>query len=357
MEPKKNIGRNELCTCGSGKKYKNCCYNQKPVTAGLQFNEKTFDPYRLNQEIAYVGELGKKREEFAKNQEKQLKSLNDFIYKQQIEEVQNSERTISCHKGCSMCCSQYIPASLQECEAIVYYLYNHERKLVNFINNYKKWEKALGENKSIIDDFQKAYNALWESEFDPEKSRDLEELGARYAKLKIPCPFLKDNACMIYGIRPLVCSSQVAVSPPEYCDPDNPDSINQELILMIPEAFEYLPFYYDKFNELNLNGLCMPFVVNSLLEGGYLYLTALIDDKEFNDEVDKDDQVKKTLDAQLDYYEATDPDFEYVFEDDGTKPENADEVATDEAEDKSEAEEESEGAEESKPENADNPQE
>jgi len=158
---------------------------------------------------------------------------------------------------------------------------------------------------------------LFESGFDSEKRLILEELGARYAKLKIACPFLKDEACMIYDIRPLVCSCQVAVTPPEYCDPDNPDSIKQELILMLPENFQFIPFYHESFNDMNLSSMCMPYVVYNLLEGGYLYLMALNSKKEFSIDVTKNEQVKKILDAQLDYYEENDPDFEYeVYESD-----------------------------------------
>ncbi|MDD4923337.1 MAG: SEC-C metal-binding domain-containing protein [Dehalococcoidales bacterium] len=311
MEHKKSIGRNELCSCGSGKKYKNCCYGKTETTEEIKFDKKSFNPFKLNKEIAYLGEFGKNREKFCIDQQEQLKNINDIIYKQQFEEANNSGKTISCHRGCSMCCSQYIPASLQECEAIVHYLYNHERKLSSFIRNYKKWKSSLDEHKGILDDFQSAYSEMWESGFDAEKRRKVEELGAAYAKYKIPCPFLKEDACMIYDIRPLVCSCQVAVTPPEYCDPDNPDSIKQELILMLPENFQFVPFYHESFNEMNLSGICMPYVVYNLLEGGYLYLMALNSKKEFTSEVVKDEQVKKLLDAQLDYYEENDPDFEY----------------------------------------------
>jgi hypothetical protein len=41
---------------------------------------------------------------------------------------------------------------------------------------------------------------------------------------------------------------------------------------------------------------------------------ALNSKKEFTDEVVKDEQVKKILDAQLDYYEENDPDFEYEIQ-------------------------------------------
>jgi hypothetical protein len=314
MEGKKSIGRNELCSCGSGKKYKSCCYGKEEAKEEVKLDKKTFDPFKLNKEIAYLGELGKIREKFCIDQQEQLKNINDVIYQQQTEEANNSGRKISCHRGCSICCSQYIPASLQECEAIVNYLYNHERKMSSFLQNYKTWKNSIDEHPSFLEDFQKAYAEMWDSGFEEEKRRKVEELGSTYAKYKIPCPFLKDDACMIYDIRPLVCSCQVAVTPAEYCDPDNPDSVNQELILMLPENFQFIPFYHESFNDTNLSGMCMPFVVYNLLEGGYLYLMALNSKKEFTDEVVKDEQVKKILDAQLDYYEENDPDFEYEIQ-------------------------------------------
>jgi hypothetical protein len=311
MERKKSVGRNELCTCGSGKKYKNCCYAKEEVKEEIKFDKKSFNPFKVNKEIAYLGEFGKTREQFCIDQQAQLKDINEKIYQQQLEEAGNCGKTISCHRGCTMCCSQYVTASLQECEAIVNYLYNHERKLSSFIQNYRAWKNSLDEHEGFLDEFHKAYSEMWDSGFEDEKRRKVEELGAKYAKFKIPCPFLKEDACMIYDIRPLVCSCQVAVTPPEYCDPDNPDSVKQELILMLPENFQYIPFYHESFNEMNLSGMCMPYVVYNLLEGGYLYLMALNSQKEFTSEVVKDEQVKKMLDAQLDYYEENDPDFEY----------------------------------------------
>ena len=311
MERKKSVGRNELCTCGSGNKYKKCCYAKEEVKEEIKFDKKSFNPFKVNKEIAYLGEFGKTREQFCIDQQAQLKDINEKIYQQQLEEAGNCGKTISCHRGCTMCCSQYVTASLQECEAIVNYLYNHERKLSSFIQNYRAWKNSLDEHEGFLDEFHKAYSEMWDSGFEDEKRRKVEELGAKYAKFKIPCPFLKEDACMIYDIRPLVCSCQVAVTPPEYCDPDNPDSVKQELILMLPENFQYIPFYHESFNEMNLSGMCMPYVVYNLLEGGYLYLMALNSQKEFTSEVVKDEQVKKMLDAQLDYYEENDPDFEY----------------------------------------------
>jgi Fe-S-cluster containining protein len=329
MENKANIGRNELCSCGSGKKYKNCCYLKTDTEATA---DKAFDPLKLNKSIAYIGALGKAREDFCSNQLKQLQDITEQITKSQVQEAIDNNKTISCRKGCSACCSQYLPASLQECEAIVYYLYKHEAKLSSFISNYAKWKEQIDKNKELLENIYKAFSEMWESGFSVESRKKVAELGSEYTKLNIPCPFLKNNSCIIYDARPFVCSSQVAVTPAEWCNPENPDSINQELILMLPENFNFVPFYHESFSEMNLNGLCMQYLVYNILEGGYLYLTSLNDNKEFRDAVMKDDAVKKILEEQLSYYEENDPNFIYEIE----QPVKEDSIIEDKpAEDKS----------------------
>jgi Fe-S-cluster containining protein len=277
-------------------------------------NDQAFDPIKLNKQIAYNGALGKARKKFGTEQLKQLQDINERIMQSQIKEAQDCNKTITCRKGCSACCSQYVPASLQECEAIVYYLYKHESKMNSFLDNYTKWKAEIYKNQDVLCNIYNAFNEMWKADFSEESQRNVAELGSAYTKLNIPCPFLKNNACLIYDARPLVCSSQVAVTPAEWCNPANPDSAKQELILMLPDNFSFLPFYQESFNSINLNGLCMPFVVYNIIEGGFLYLTQLNDKNDLLDEAVKDEEVKKILDEQLDYYEENDPNFVYEID-------------------------------------------
>jgi Fe-S-cluster containining protein len=117
---------------------------------------------------------------------------------------------ISCHKGCAYCCSQYISVSLAHGLVIADYLYSHVKLLELFPKCYKKWQGALGEN-SVLAELEKYTN------FSYEVRRTPQELLDRYATLEIPCPFLVDNACAIYPVRPICCASHISISPPEFC--------------------------------------------------------------------------------------------------------------------------------------------
>jgi uncharacterized protein len=45
----KKIGRNDPCTCGSGKKYKQCCMTKANATAGMPGLKKKFTAKLLSQ--------------------------------------------------------------------------------------------------------------------------------------------------------------------------------------------------------------------------------------------------------------------------------------------------------------------
>ena len=45
----KKIGRNDPCTCGSGKKYKQCCMSKATATAGMPGLKKKFTAKLLSQ--------------------------------------------------------------------------------------------------------------------------------------------------------------------------------------------------------------------------------------------------------------------------------------------------------------------
>jgi Fe-S-cluster containining protein len=130
---------------------------------------------------------------------------------------------VTCHKGCSYCCSQYISVSLAHGLVIADYLYSHTKLLELFPKRYKKWLSAFGEN-SVLAELEKYTN------FSYEVRRTPQELLDRYAMLEIPCPFLIGNACAIYPVRPICCASHVSVSPADSCRAGSAD------LAMISEA-------------------------------------------------------------------------------------------------------------------------
>src|SRR4030042_3910809 len=114
------IGRNDPCPCGSGKKYKKCCG---------RIAESNFDHSRaiksidLFKRLAYLGDIGRRRKQFCYHYMAQKEISLAKMETAQIEATYALGERISCHKGCYYCCAERVKASLQECEAIVYFLY------------------------------------------------------------------------------------------------------------------------------------------------------------------------------------------------------------------------------------------
>lgn len=157
MDEKHKVGRNEPCPCGSGKKYKRCC------GAGLHTyvnGEKEIDYFKLNKEIAYKGKVGRMREESCIRYIRHKQAAFKVIKQKIIEQTAAVGETITCHKGCFFCCSQYVGASIQECEAIVYYLYQHENLLADFLQAYPKWREDVRKNESLFKRIGELYNKL-----------------------------------------------------------------------------------------------------------------------------------------------------------------------------------------------------
>ncbi|HEX8669003.1 MAG TPA: YkgJ family cysteine cluster protein [Allosphingosinicella sp.] len=88
-------------------------------------------------------------------------------------------RFLACRMGCSHCCHAYVSAKAPEVLFVKKSLPPKERELIR---------------------------ASVESSFAKSGSLGL----AERSRLSLPCPLLKDNACQVYGARPLTC--QMAAS-------------------------------------------------------------------------------------------------------------------------------------------------
>jgi len=255
--------RNELCTCGSGKKYKKCC--------GAVPAEQ--DPVVRNRSIAYTGDIGRRRQQFC---------LDYTIYKQDVmehgqqfirEKVAAEGDAISCDKGCSKCCILYVFANLQEAECITHYLYQHEDVLQHFLSAYGSWRKDLGMfyNKLPRLDQMIARNLSGKLSTE-EQSRFQADINS-YTSCRTPCPFLINDACSIYEVRPFVCASLVSVSPTEYCQWDTPGA-NQAKYYRFGFNMEADFPYFVKPRSSIVFG-CMPELVHRIIEGGYSFLSTI----------------------------------------------------------------------------------
>ncbi|WP_291328365.1 YkgJ family cysteine cluster protein [Desulfovibrio sp. UCD-KL4C] len=91
---------------------------------------------------------------------------------------------IACAKGCSLCCSSHIAVTPQETFNIALYL--AEKLSVLEIEKIAEACAACAEgyDSEALQDFSKKYFC--------------------------PCPFLKDNKCSIYEVRPITCRNWIS---------------------------------------------------------------------------------------------------------------------------------------------------
>ncbi len=287
MGKKSTIGRNDPCPCGSGKKYKKCCGAR--LQTDIQRRQE-MDHFKLNREIAYIGEIGRVRKNFCidyiKHKQSAINEIEEFLLK----ETRVKGETITCHKGCFFCCSQHVSTLLQESEAIVYYLYQHERPLNDFLEAYPKWRAQIGKNESLFRRVSQLYNEALVDRFSKEKDRSFMEAANQYLAQNIPCPFLSDGICSIYTVRPWACASLVATTPAEWCSPISPNK-PQVCIVNWWERIIQIPFY----RKIDFILSTMPLAVYNILQGGTYYLSKFPGLESLEKEAMNDPEVRLVL--------------------------------------------------------------
>ena len=226
------------------------------------------DSFTKNEREAYLGDLGRKREQFCTELIAKKHGIFAEFKNSQAEAAAKDGGTITCGKGCSGCCQAYMQASIAECEAIVYYLYRDEEALRAFLVNYPSWRQKLAENGDIWRECGDRWEKKQKDTTNETARSELVESEKRYLNQRLPCPFLADNACTIYEVRPLTCAALVSTTPPDWCVPGSKNSAKM-YVSRHPLLFD-ASFYYNKLDEAIL--AFMPLVVYRILEGGYEFL-------------------------------------------------------------------------------------
>lgn len=117
-----------------------------------------------------------------------------------------------CRAGCSACCHQLVMVSSLEAHAILQYLEVHPEAGVGLQERLAAWSSAVAARPELA--VQLA--GLADAGGYPE-----EAAGGRveedYWAAQIACPFLSENRCTIYPVRPFSCREHHVVSAPELC--------------------------------------------------------------------------------------------------------------------------------------------
>jgi len=119
---------------------------------------------------------------------------------------------IPCRKGCALCCQYLISLSVPEAFRLVREIMmmplGQREKVMNRCFQISQWfQKQLGD----------CYAAKKPSNGDNLNPQQLKEILERYFREEISCPFLHDDVCTIYSLRPMVCREHLVAGSTSTC--------------------------------------------------------------------------------------------------------------------------------------------
>lgn len=211
-----------------------------------------------------IGSYGAWRREFCRKYQELLIQARDHSTHSLVKTLTSQGKTISCRKECTYCCYHYVAAPLAHGIVIVDYLYNRKELLKQFIHNYKKWcHKGYDISTSNDHTRIQAFSSSMPIENIIEVTRPL---SMRYLEMEIPCPFLVNNICLIYAVRPFPCSGQYSVSPPDWCAPASEKKA--EIYQLVPDDEDLMKMLQLADPQLMLHEVTLPILIYKLLMEG-----------------------------------------------------------------------------------------
>lgn len=147
------------------------------------------------------------------------RALSDRLTELSTEHAASQGKTVTCARGCAACCRHLIPISSIEARALA--------DLVGALPPAKRdavrarFAQAIArmEAEGLLDpSAKKGRSALTAREGEATWDR----VSRRYFELWIDCPFLENEACVIYEDRPMACREYQVTSPPELCNRFDP---------------------------------------------------------------------------------------------------------------------------------------
>jgi Fe-S-cluster containining protein len=124
--------------------------------------------------------------------------------------IRKNGQPVTCAKGCSACCKiQPVPVTPAEAYGLLL--------LVEAMPEPRRGE-ILSRFGDCVARVQEA--GLAETYLEGRPAASMEEAKANvqhYLDLQLVCPFLEDDACNIYEIRPFTCREYLVTSPKEFC--------------------------------------------------------------------------------------------------------------------------------------------
>ena len=218
-----------------------------------------------------IGAYGAWRREFCAKYRQLLTQARNNSYSSLVKTLALKGEMITCRMECTYCCFHYVAVPLAHGMVIADYLYGKKESLKKVIHNYERWHHQGYDISALIDHIRiQAFSSSMPINDIIAVTRPL---SIRYLEMKIPCPFLVNNTCIIYAVRPLPCSGQYSVSPPAWCSPDTAESavIHQ----LVPADEDLLKIMQLVDPQLMIHEVTLPIMIYKLLTEGVSSLIPL----------------------------------------------------------------------------------
>lgn len=132
-----------------------------------------------------------------------------------LERLRESGKSVPCCKGCSACCSYLIPLSVPEA-----FCMTEELSAMPPEEGRTLLQSSLDTARTILERMPKDFN---KDESATDSGIRSSQLGDWYAGLRLHCPFLSDNLCVMYDQRPIACREHVVTGPATSCNVEGTD--------------------------------------------------------------------------------------------------------------------------------------
>lgn len=143
-------------------------------------------------------------------------------------------KSVTCAKGCGACCRQLVPLSPPEAGMVFEFVMTMpEPRRQTLTRRFDQALERLGA-AGLLDDLEQLQDPRMSDARDREISR-------AYFSEQIPCPFLEEECCGIYPVRPSICREYLVASPPDHCRDPYVNAIQRlPLAMRMSEALTHM---------------------------------------------------------------------------------------------------------------------
>ena len=117
---------------------------------------------------------------------------------------------VSCSMGCAHCCRQLVPLSAPEAAMVFEFVKTTAEPRKSKIANRFSAGVAHLEKIGLLSELKRLHDPAVSDE-------ELTAITRKYFAQQIACPFLEDECCSIYAVRPSMCREYLVCSPADNC--------------------------------------------------------------------------------------------------------------------------------------------